>query len=294
MGAVVRWVAFTVSCLDCVGFARAADVRVVDHNGAPVPDAAVVCLGREVGRANAGPDGVAVIPGACKKVWCERGDFVGVEATLYDGKALCQFPPAVMMAVEPLPPGCEDDPGCLALLRSAISPTDNRSDEYRPPHRTFPGWAPAKEFRFTPTRPGRFQLVVERLRDDWSCGADLGDIPAGERTITPTWREPASIHGVVVGVDDKPRAGVPIRVRPRRLNAGEASVGVWLCTSGRFQISPVRSAVDGGFTVLVDSMEKPTIEAGAPDDPDGYASVVLDALPQAPLVLKLHQTAPAR
>ncbi len=294
MDARPRCVALLTLGLGCVAFAGAAEVRVVDHTGAPVPDAMVVCLGREVGNANTGPDGVAMIPDACKKVWCERGGFVGVEATVKDGKALCRFAPAVILAVAPLPAGCADEPGCLAALTSATNRDDSRSDMYHRPPPMFQRWATKKEFRFTPTRPGRYRLSVERLADRWSCGADLGEVAAGQQTIPLVWREPAPLRGIVLGADEKPRAGIRVQVRLPLHQPGSEPPTVWHCSSRAGEAAPITSAADGAFTVLVDPSEKPTIEAGAPDDPEGYAAVILDSLPQGPLVLKLRPPTPNR
>src|SRR5436309_13232007 len=79
---------------------HAAEVRVTDDAGKPVVDAMVVCLGRETGAAGSGEDGIAMVPDACKEVYCERGDLVPDQATIVKGKAACRLRAGHVLTVE--------------------------------------------------------------------------------------------------------------------------------------------------------------------------------------------------
>src|SRR3989442_12751215 len=102
-----------------VSTVRAAEVRVTDDAGKPVVDAMVVCLGRESGAAGAGQDGIAIVPDACKEIYCERGDLVPDRALIEQGKAACLLRAGLVLTLEEEAIHCAG--GCYAMFHDPRS-----------------------------------------------------------------------------------------------------------------------------------------------------------------------------
>jgi hypothetical protein len=277
----------------CVAMAHASEIRVLDASGSPVPETAVVCLGRESGAANAGPDGVAKIPDECRRVRCQRGDFVSVDVPVQGGKAECRFAAPLLIVVDPLPPDCAEK-GCSAHARrldgNVRDPGMQAGDGWNP---ASPHFRQRTSLHLTPMLPGHvlfsYALGVMPAGPFWTCETDLGIVPAGRLVVTPVWRRPSTVTVQVLGGDDRPRADVPVRVRVPLHQPGEDPPGTWHCSLEPEPRDGFRSGPDGSLTVEVDPGGHPIVEAGDPQGPEGFVSRVLDVVPDGPLVLRLRR-----
>ena len=274
---------------------HAAEVRVTDDAGKPVVDAMVVCLGRETGAAGSGQDGIAIVPDACKEIYCERGDLVPDRALIEKGKAACRLRAGLVLTLEMEATRCAD--GCYAIVH------DPRSADAAGRRETITGGVPRRadtgrlepsnvkkklQRRFRPLLPGRYRIEIERFRfpDAWRCGTDLGELPAGVHNVTAQWREPVEVKGRVLDREGKPVADVPLFVRPEQPTAGDPA-GEWTCAARRREGSEPVTAEDGTFRVLIDPGASVRIDAGWEGYPIGTASVSFRGAPDRELVLRL-------
>lgn len=136
----------------------------------------------------------------------------------------------------PLPPGCAGAAACSAVLLPARGAVRRAS--------RMPG---QDRWRFHPLPAGPYRLEVRRASDGWICTGPLTEIAPGRHTLEVAWRDPLPVHGLVVGADGLPRAGIEVRVaQPDR------AAGVGALT--RCAVEDPRAVTDaaGRFRVLAD------------------------------------------
>jgi len=273
-----------------VNISKSSEVRVVDDAGKPVVDAMVACLGRETGAAVTGEDGTAIVPGACKEVYCERGDLVPDKAIVEEGKAACRLRAGLILSVEIVPKQPDElyyvsayDPRNRGGLEAGITGGVPRTaDGGSFVERDEQG---KRRHRLRPLLAGRYRLEVGRHRDQWQCGTDLGELPAGQHNVTVVWREPVEVKGRVLDRQGNPVADVPLFVRPEEQDAASPAGG-WTCIARQEGREPVTNK-DGIFRVLVDPAAPVKLEAGWQGYPIGTASISIKGIPGQEPVLRL-------
>ena len=181
--------------------------------------------------------------------------------------------------------------GCYAIVRDPLDASAGKSTIMGgAPRRADSGtFEPAGEGkfqrRFRPLLPGHYRLDIGRYDNSWACGSDLGELPAGARTVAAVWREPVEVKGWILDREGKPVADVPLFVRPEVAAAGGATAG-WTCVARNEGNEPV-TAEDGSFHVLVDPGAPVRIEAAWEGYPIGTASASVRGVPDRKLVVRL-------
>lgn len=281
---------FLIVTLPLIPVAPAIQVRVVDDAGKPVMGAMVACLGRDTGAALTDEDGAAAVPSACKEVYCERGDLVPDKAAVKEQKAACRLRAGLILTVETSPRQC--DGLCYVVVHDPRNRKGLDSDITGGVPRTAdsgtleePDEQGGRQRRLRPLMPGRYRLEVGRTRDQWECGTDLGELPAGLHHVIVVWREPIEVKGRVLDHQGEPVADVPLFVRPEEQGAASPSGG-WTCSARQEGREPVTDK-NGTFTVLVDPGAPVRLEAGWEGYPIGTASISIKGTPGQEPVLRL-------
>ena len=157
------------------------------------------------------------------------------------------------------------------------------------------GDGPPASFRLASVPPGRWRLEVVRDAAGWSCAADLGVIAPGTREVVVNWREPAAVGLRVLGPDDAPRAGVPVRAftpasRCRKLGCTADPIGAWRCGAPAPQEAVTGEA--GRATIaLLDPAQEHLLVAGKWTAPEGLDARLLESLPGEPVTLRPRPSA---
>ncbi len=276
MRAVVAFA--TLSCA-AMGLVRAAEVRVVDPSGNPVPNVAVICLGSESGVGSTGADGLARVPDRCRRVHCEIRDFLPAQAAIVNGRAECRLAQGVAITAAPLPKACAGEHGCHAAV-IGFGGGVSEGDWERTGVPDLPEWRKEPEhFRFKLVPPGRYRLRLQALvgeTDMWVCEADVGTLAAGEQRLTTFWRDPAPVRVRA------PRAGLTVVVG-RRLDRADRP-GDGHCS--RYPNPPIETRADGTAEGLVDPAHPFVLELHEPGRDAPVARREFDALPEGEVVFQ--------
>lgn len=283
----------------------ASVVRVVDEAGRPVPDAMVACVRGGTEGSLSAADGMARVPDACTAVYCERGGLVPDGARVERGKASCllragldilvEMPESICRKVPARQAGYEGcgthvhPPGEWGRAEALATPGPRRSDagQLERPERPGSSKAGLLQRRLHPLLPGSYHLTVYRSGDRWSCSTELIDLPAGERTIVPVWREPAVLKGRVLDARGKPVADVPLFVRVEGTAAQDAGGG-WVCGQEDTGGEPPASGPEGSFVLSVDPGIPLRVEAGWKNYPLGTASAPIHCRAGCEVSLRLE------
>jgi hypothetical protein len=284
---------FALPALPVAGVAPAlaapVSIRVVSAvDGSPLHGATVSCIDRPDVSATTDPAGRAALGGPCARVRCVADAFLpGEEQPVPEG-TLCRLAPGVVVAGRiPAPGACAS--GCAARLLSAEGKPAALEAVVAPA-----GDGQPASFRLASVPPGRWRLEVARDADGWNCAVDLGVIAPGTREVIVNWREPAAVGLRVLGTDDAPRPGVPVRAFTRLRGAGGwgalPTIGAWRCGAPASQEAVTGEA--GRATIaLLDPAQEHLLIAGNWTAPEGLDARLLESLTGEPVTLRPRPSA---
>jgi len=257
--------------------AEGATVTVLDPEGRPVAEAAVMCVGHETDPALTDAEGRAAVPAGCRVVSCMQGSYLPGRATVGEGTRVCRLLAGVRVTISLAPPGCGD--GCSVGLMPIEGEGDHASREM--------GSDPDSGFlvaRLSLVAPGAYEVVLHG-GGWWACRSRIGLHYPGDETIRAAWRSPVEITGVVLDARGRPASGIPVRARAGN-DKGSREPGGWRCEEDK-QAPDVFTSGDGSFRLPIDPGEPNVIEAGSSWDPDGFASLEIVQPGPTSLVLQL-------
>lgn len=269
-----------LAALPC-DLADAAEVRVVDERGAPLPGATVFCWTGAKFADLSGLDGIVRVPDGCTEVRCESAQegLLPVQVPVREARAACRLQRGAVVVVTP-GPAETGRPLQVITIRDDGSLGGSLQLSADPVLRAAPPW------RVGPMAPGRYVLDVSVADEPgWSCARELGELAAGETPVDLAYREPLTVRGRVLTASGRPARGELVRVRPAPAPPAEAGDGGWTCSTARWSGQPL-TRDDGSFVLRVDPGAWPvTIEVGHPQDEEGTTLVVLDAPPAGELTI---------
>lgn len=267
----------------CLPTRAEVTVSVTDDGGKPLADIAVACTDGVRGLALSDALGLTRLPDGCWKVACESGNYLPAEAKVVDGTAACTMRKALLLTVRPLPAPCRTEEGCLVF---AVSDSGRRVGATSHHYALVAGthFFDTERVHLGATPPGRYRLGIGLFHSSWHCWRFLPDLPAGETTVSPVWREPQQVMGQVLDAQGRPRANILVYVLhdPALIQAGDGAT----CEIDPKQSEAVSDA-QGRFTLLYDPAIDIAIVAGDPDDPLGMASRPLPPASDAEIILQL-------
>jgi hypothetical protein len=263
-------------------------VRVLDPTGEkPLAGAGVSCADPAGPGATVGADGRIPVLAACKKVRCWADGFLPGEATVGGPSVDCRVTAAVR--IEGPVRGLASVDGMEARLYTAGGNTLAARE---------PLAAPSKKDEpprvlLGPVAAGRYRIDLVRVKDGWTCRADLGPLGHGTRTVQAAWRPPRMVTGKVVDAEGLPVESMTVRIwgkfpeeplPPQRVPARSESIGAWTCGPS----APLQrgTAVDGSFALAADPDGPVLLAAGGWDDPRGVAARSFPKPPEQPVVLR--------
>ena len=236
----------------------AAEIVVLDPEGRPASDVAVVCARGAIGTGLTDERGKSTLPTGCREAECMRGGFVMGRVRIAGDVATCRLVAPLLLHGEARVSGPPEMHS--VILRSSGDRGVVQTARLEEPSR----------FRLEPVVPGSYLLEIVRREDLWSCVSELGALPAGEHEIVVSWREPLEITGVALDPEERAFAGVLLRVDYGGQSAGPGSTR---CEMDLGALDVV-SGKDGRFRAFVDPARAYRIIA---DDAWRPATIRIDA-----------------
>lgn len=272
-------------------FAQQADriaVRVLDPAGEkPLAGAGVSCADPAGPGATVGADGRIPVLAECKKVRCWADGFLPGEAEVAGPSVDCRVTSAVR--IEGPVRGLASAEGMEARLYgvggnalAAREPLAAPTKKDEPPL-----------VSLGPVPAGRYRIDLVRVKDGWTCRADLGPLGHGPHAVLATWRPPRTVQGKVVDVEGGPVASMAVRIwgkfpedplPPQRVPSRVEPIGAWTCGPS----APLKggTAADGTFSFPADPEGPVLLAAGGWDDPLGVAARSFPKPPGETVVLR--------
>ncbi len=229
--------------------ASAAEITVLGPDGLPLQDVAVTCARGVAAVDLTDEGGRCLLPESCREAECARGGFLSGRTPIDGPSATCRLARPLLLRGE-VPALRDAEEPHFVVLRISESHPVLRSAWVERAHQEEAG-----RFRMEPAPPGPYELVGLRLRDEWSCATELGQLPAGEREVLAGWRDPAEVTGVVVDPEGKPFARVLLRID---YGDEDAAIGSTRCAMWE-QALDIVSDRDGRCRARVDPARTPRI-----------------------------------
>jgi protocatechuate 3,4-dioxygenase beta subunit len=263
-------------------------VRVLDPAGEkPLALAGVSCADPAGPGATVGADGRIPVLAACRKVRCWADGFLPGEAEVAGPSVDCRVTAAAR--IEGPVRGLASADGMEARLYGPGGNALAAREPLAPPTKN----EELPRVSLGPVPAGRYRIDLVRVKDGWTCRADLGPLGHGLHAVSAAWRPPRRVQGKVVDAEGLPVESIAVRIwgkypedppPAQRVPSGVDPIGAWTC--GPSAPLEGETSADGTFSFPADAEGPVLLAAGGWDDPLGVAAGSFPKPPEETVVLR--------